>query len=126
MEFKGRIQKVLGKREGVSQRTGQPWCVQEFIFEYFEHDTDRYSDSVVLETMDTNVMEHLKEGAPVYIGFGHRVEEYNGRHYNRLRMYRCEFLDDSQPAPPQNAAPTAATATAAPTTKTSDDDDLPF
>ena len=121
MEFKGRIQKVLGKREGVSQRTGQPWCVQEFIFEYFEHDTDRYSDSVVLETMDTNVMEHLKEGAPVYIGFGHRVEEYNGRHYNRLRMYRCEFLDGSQPAPPQNASPTAAPAAA-----TADDDDLPF
>ena len=121
MEFNGQIKQILGKREGTSQRTGQPWCVQEFIFEYFEHDTDRYSDSVVLETMDTNIMNRLEVGKQVRIGFGHRTEEYNGRYYNRLRMYRCDFLDGSQPAPPQNAAPTAA-----PTTDVADDDDVPF
>ena len=62
MEFQGRIAKLLPIRQGVSQRTGNEWKSLPFIFEYFEHDSDRYADSVMLETFDTNVIDNLKEG----------------------------------------------------------------
>ena len=44
MEFQGRIAKLLPIRQGVSQRTGNEWKSLPFIFEYFEHDSDRYAD----------------------------------------------------------------------------------
>ena len=76
--------KVLPPRSGVSSRTGNEWKTQQFIFEYFENPSDRYSDKVVIETFDTDVMAQLEENATVRIGFGHRYEEYNGNYYNRL------------------------------------------
>ena len=65
MEFQGRIAKVLPVRSGVSQRTGNEWKSLPFIFEYFENPSDRYADSVMLETFDENVINNLKEGMEV-------------------------------------------------------------
>jgi hypothetical protein len=81
MEFQGRIAKVLPVRSGVSQRTGNEWKALPFIFEYFENPTDRFADSVVLETFDTKVIENLKEGMEVRCGFGHKTREYEGKTY---------------------------------------------
>ena len=90
MEFQGRIKKVLPLRSGTSQR-GE-WQALPFIFEFFEHETDRYADSVVLETFDTKVIENLKEGMEVVCGFGHRTREYEGKTYNELRLYKIESV----------------------------------
>ena len=54
MEFEGRIQRVLPVRSGTSQR-GE-WKALPFVFEYFESDEQRWSDKVLLETFDTNIM----------------------------------------------------------------------
>ena len=85
MEFIGQIKKILPTKEGVSQRTGNQWKTQPFVFEYYENQTDRYADSVVLETFDTNVMSQLKEFAKVRIGFGHHTREHEGAR----RRWRC-------------------------------------
>lgn len=103
MEFTGRIMKVLPPRSGVS-KAGKEWKTQQFIFEYFENPSDRYSDKVVIETFDTNIMEQLEENATVRIGFGHRYEEYNGNYYNRLTMYKFERLDHTNALKPEPAA----------------------
>lgn len=92
MEFQGRIAKVLPVRSGVSQRTGNEWKALPFIFEYFENPTDRFADSVMLETFDTKVIENLKEGMEVRCGFGHRTREYEGKTYNELRLYKIESV----------------------------------
>ena len=76
-----RISKLLPVRSGVSQRKGNEWKALRFVFEYFEHETDRYADSVMLETFDTKVIENLKEGMEVRCGFGHRTREYEGKTY---------------------------------------------
>lgn len=90
MEIKGRIYKVLETTQGKS-RDGKEWSKQEFIFEFFENPTDRYSDKVVLSVMNDRIREYdLHEGDEVTIGFGHSVREYNGRWYNDLRMYKLE------------------------------------
>ena len=96
MEFQGRIAKILPARTGVSQRTGNEWKSLPFIFEYFEHDSDRYSDSVLLETFDTKVIDNLQEGMEVICGFGHKASEYTKdgetKIINNIRLYKIESV----------------------------------
>ena len=110
MEFQGRVKKLLPVRSGVSQRTGNEWKALPFVFEYFEHETDRYPDSVVLETFDTKVIDNMKEGMEVRCGFSHHTREYDGKTYNELRLYRIESVKTAtnQPAQAPNEAPQAA------------------
>ena len=96
-------------RQGTSARTGNEWYAQPFVFEYYEHETDRYADSVVLETFDTNIIPHLKEGMEVRCGFGHKaktITKQDGTEMtiNEMRLYKIESVK------PQNAAPQAANA----------------
>lgn len=113
MEYQGRIKKVLPVRSGTSQRTGNEWRCLPFIFEYFENETDRWPDSVVLETFDEKVIANLQEGMEVRCGFGHRAKEYDGKTFNEIRLYKIESVKSSeqpvkqpqpQPAPQQPAA----------------------
>ena len=113
MEFQGRIAKLLPMRSGTSQRTGNEWKSLPFVFEYFEHDTDRWADSVVLETFDTKVIENLKEGMEVICGFGHKAKDVTKQDgtkttINELRLYKIESIRKQSttqaPAPAQQPA----------------------
>ena len=80
------------------------------MFEYFEHDSDRWSDKVVLMLMGDRIKEaDLHEGDEVKIGFGHSVREWNGRWFNELRVYKLEKVKTTQPAPEAQAAPSTTT-----------------
>jgi hypothetical protein len=92
MEFQGRIKKLLPVRSGISQRTGNEWKSLPFIFEYFEHETDRFADTVLLETFDIKVIENLKENMTVRCGFGHRTREYEDKVYNEVKLYKIESV----------------------------------
>ena len=129
MEFQGRIAKLLPIRQGVSQRTGNEWKSLPFIFEYFEHESDRYADSVKLETFDTNVIGHLKEGMEVRCGFGHKTREFTKQDgttdvANDLRLYKIESVRKTvatqQAQQPAGAAPAGQQGGGEKT------DDLPF
>ena len=129
MEFQGRVKKLLPVRSGVSQRTGNEWKALPFIFEYFENPADRFADTVLLETFDTNVIDNLKEGMEVRCGFGHRTREYEGKTYNELRLYKIESVKGAQQAP-QGANAPAAEQSPTPQSngaqETEKHDDLPF
>jgi hypothetical protein len=116
MEFEGRIQRVLPVSSGTSQR-GE-WKKLPFVFEYFENGEQRWSDKVLLETFDTNVMaqigKHLKKGADgkavvengecvllgelkCKCGFSHSVRTFDRQDgtkatINEVRMYKFEVL----------------------------------
>ena len=131
MEFQGRVKKILPARSGVSQRTGNEWKALPFIFEYFENPTDRFADTVLLETFDTNVIDNLKEGMDIRCGFGHRTREYEGKTYNELRLYKIESVRAAQQAPqaanaPAEAQQTAEQPIAVQTAQNDANDDLPF
>lgn len=131
MEFTGRVKKILPARSGVSQRTGNEWKALPFIFEYFENPTDRFADTVLLETFDTNVIDNLKEGMEIRCGFGHRTREYEGKTYNELRLYKIESVRGAQQAPQGANAPAEAQQTveqpiAVQTAQNDANDDLPF
>ena len=131
MEFTGRVKKILPARSGVSQRTENEWKALPFIFEYFENPTDRFADTVLLETFDTNVIDNLKEGMEIRCGFGHRTREYEGKTYNELRLYKIESVKAAQQAPqganaPAEAQQTVAQPIAVQTAQNDANDDLPF
>jgi len=114
-------------------RTGNEWKTQPFVFEYYENPTDRYADSVVLETFDEKIISQLKEFAKVRIGFGHHTREYDGKVYNEVRMYKFEVVEGAaaQPQPTVNQGQGAApqpTANQQPEQQQGggDADDLPF
>ena len=122
MEYTGRISKVLPKRSGTSQRTGNEWQTQPFIFEYFETDDQRWSDKVLLETFDTNIMaqigKYLKKGPDgkaviengecvllcelkCRCGFSHSVRTFDRQDgtkatINDLRLYKFEIVTAQQ------------------------------
>jgi hypothetical protein len=128
MKFNGVIQKVLPKRSGVSERTGNEWATQGFIFEYKENKTDRLPDRVILETFDTNVMAEFEklmvlgaDGKPIVdnatislshplyasIGFYHKTKVYTNKQgqqgiMNDISIYDFEWLKQPQ-TPPENA-----------------------
>jgi hypothetical protein len=131
MEFTGRVKKLLPIRSGVSQRTNNEWKALPFVFEYFENPTDRYADSVLLETFDTNVIDNLKEGMEVRCGFAHRTREYEGKTYNELRLYKIESVKGAKQAPQDANAPAAEQSptqqpNGAQTPQNDPNDDLPF
>lgn len=116
MEFEGRIQRVLPVRSGTSQR-GE-WKALPFVFEYFETPDQRWSDKVLLETMDTNIMAqigaYLKKGPDgkavvengecvllaelnCKVGFSHSVRQYDRQDgsratINNVSIYKFEVL----------------------------------
>ena len=116
MEFTGRIQNVLPVRSGTSSK-GE-WNVLPFIFEYYETQEQRWSDRVILETMDHDIMRTIgqfvmrdpqtKKGIEengvmkltgeikCRVGFSHSVREYEGKHFNQLRCYKFELVTDKQ------------------------------
>ena len=99
-------------RSGTSQR-GE-WKALPFVFEYFENPTDRWADSVVLETFDNKVIEHLKEGMEVICGFGHKakdIKKQNGEDVtiNEIRLYKIENIRKaSQNASQQENVPSGS------------------
>lgn len=127
MEFQGRVIKILPIRQGVSARTGNEWKALPFVLEYFENDSDRYADSVVLETRDQKVIDNLKEGMEVVCGFGHKAHEYikDGKTMmiNDIRLYKIESIRKAKPATQPVQQPAAAQA---PIQSQEENDDLPF
>ena len=137
MEFDGRISRVLPVRTGTSQR-GE-WKVLPFVFEYFETEDQRWSDKVLLETMDTNIMSqigaYLKKSADgkavvengecvlqyelkCRVGFSHGVRDFDRQDgtkgtSNNIRCYKFEIAGQHVQQPVAHQAPPQAQPTAA-------------
>ena len=133
MEFEGRIQRVLPVKSGTGQN-GNEWKRLPFVFEYFESGEQRWSDKVLLETFDTNIMaqigKYLKKdpdgkavvenGECVMLcelkcrcGFSHSVRTFDKQDgtkatINDVRLYKFELIaaqQTQQSSQQQAAAP---------------------
>ena len=131
MEFEGRIQRVLPARSGTGQN-GNEWKRLPFVLEYFESGEQRWSDKVLLETFDTNIMaqigKYLKKGPDgkavvengecvllcelkCRCGFSHSVRTFDKQDgtkatINDVRLYKFELVaaQQTQQAVQQQAA----------------------
>ena len=122
-------------RKGV-RNDGTEWQSQEFVFEYYEHETDWWSNKVLLSVMNDRIAEYdLHVGDEVLIGFGHNVRDWNGKVFNELRIYKFEKIKDVV-VPQQQTEPTINHPEAQPTPEpavisqpadeSGKNDDLPF
>jgi hypothetical protein len=152
MEFEGRISRVLPVRSGTSQK-GE-WKALPFVFEYFESGDQRWSDKVLLETMDPGIMgkigayvergaDHkgimengcmkLKGEIKCRCGFSHSVREWTDKdgktsHFNQVRLYKFEILTEQPFAAVQQQAQQQAPSFPPPYPQPAaqENDDLPF
>lgn len=128
MELTGKIIVVGEPRKGVSQRTGNPWMVQEFVLETQEQFPRKCMFTIFGE--DRLHDYHLQLGEEVTITFDIDAREYNGRWYNDIRVWKVSRENVSvQPV----VSPVDASRIPSPTGPIPDpevpaatEDDLPF
>lgn len=128
MELTGKIIVVAEPRKGVSQRTGNPWMVQEFVLETHEQFPRKCMFTIFGEE---RLQEYnLQLGEEVTITFDIDAREYNGRWFNDIRVWKVS----RETAPAQSAvSPVDASRIPSPTgpipsseVPAATEDDLPF
>ena len=82
MKLQGRVKKLMDVRSGVS-RVGNAWKAQDFIFEYFDNDTEQYAETVLLNVRGEKIKElSLHEGDEIEVDLRCTVRSYGDRLYN--------------------------------------------
>lgn len=69
--------------------TGQngEWQRQDYVIEYFEHDTDMWTQKIIISLMGDNIKHYgLQVGDKVKVRFGLNFREYQGRFYQDVRL----------------------------------------
>ena len=134
MEIQGNVMKVGQLKTGTGQN-GE-WQRQDYVIEYFEHETDMWTQKIIISLMGDNIKHYgLQVGDKVKVRFGLNFREYNGNFYQDVRLAQDGITKLSslgggataQPAP-QNAPQgnTAAPGVTPQPTTEGKADDLPF
>jgi hypothetical protein len=113
IKLTGRIAEVMPVASGVSDRTGNAWKSQEYLFEYFAWSGARYANRLVARVFgeDDIAKFNLKQGEEVTltIRFDANKSKDGSRWFNEIRINNVERPQGAQqPAQPQNEAPQAA------------------
>lgn len=93
MEFTGKVIAALPPRGGVSQK-GNSWKSQQFVL---REEKDKYPQTTVVEVFGEDKLNefNLQVGEFVKVAFDINADEYNGRWYNRLRVFAVERVGDA-------------------------------
>lgn len=103
VKLTGRIAKVFPANSGVSQRTGNTWMSQEYLFEFFSWSAAQYPDRVVFRIFGEDrikqfALQELEENVTVVLRLG--AHENDGRWYNEISATNVIRQGQQQP---QNA-----------------------
>ena len=143
VKLTGRIAEVMPVVSGISDRTGNPWKSQEYLFEYFAWSGAKYANRMVARVFgeDDIAKYNLKQGEEVTltIRFDANKSKDGSRWFNEIRINNVERpqgtqqpAQAAQQAPQTTNAPAAAQQSVAqpiaPQTAVNqdDNDDLPF
>ena len=85
MELTGKIIAVMEAKNGISQRTGNPWMTQEYVIEVPGTDPKRCMFSVFGE--DRIKQFNIQAGEELTVQFDIDSREVKGRWYNDIRAY---------------------------------------
>ena len=141
IKLTGRIAEVMPVVEGISDRTGNPWKSQEYLFEYFAWSGAKYANRMVARVFgeDDIAKFNLKQGEEVTltIRFDANKSKDGSRWFNEIRISNVERPQGTQQptqatnAPqPNNYPPGFERPATSPENgqnkEGGDDDDLPF
>lgn len=142
MELQGRVVRLLPLKEGVAQSTGNPYRTQEFIFGYYENQSDIYERNILLNVRNENIEKYkLAENDKIKVRISLGCREYpqgSGKYFNDIRtgditiIQKANVEGTQQTAQPvndshvnNNQQPQQNAATGG-ENQGGDDDDLPF
>ena len=97
MELEGRIIKVMPAQSGTSQRTGNAWKSQEYVFEYFYFPNQSIPTKVVMRVFGEDKINrfNLEANDEVKVRYHFEAHEYNGRYLNEIRIDGVTFVGAS-------------------------------
>lgn len=97
--FKGKIIKALPHKSGVSQSTGNPWEIAEYVVEQTDA---QYPKKMLFQVSGPDRIKNinLQEGEMVDIHFDVDAREYNGRYYNTITAFRVDRAGQQASAQP--------------------------
>ena len=116
MEITGKIIAVLPAREGVSQRTGNAWKIQEYVIETH----DQYPKKCCFNIFGAEKISqfNIQLGEELTVSFDIDAREYQGKYYNDIRAWainRNVQVPGAAPVPgADGVAPAGVAAAAAP------------
>ena len=129
MDLEGFIYKVMEPNSGISQKTGNPWMSQEFVFGYLWYQNQTQPSYMVARIFgEDNIRKfdlHVNEECT--IRFSIQAHESNGRWFNEVRVisvtkkHAAQPVQQEQPAALQAAQPVSSESAPLPP-----NDDLPF
>lgn len=85
MEITGKIIAVMEAKNGISQRTGNPWMTQEYVIEVLGTYPRRCMFNIFGE--DRIKQFNIQVGEELTVQFDIDAREYNGKWYNDIRAY---------------------------------------
>lgn len=132
IKLTGRIAEVLPANTGVSQRTGNQWMSQDYIFEYFMWSGQQRATQLCVRIFgEDNIKRHnlqaLEENVTLTLRLESTKNHESGRWFTEVRVTNVERAGAQHPAQPQQ---TQAAAGQAPQQQQQgggeNTDDLPF
>lgn len=85
MIINGIVKMLSPVREGVSQRTGNPWKRLPFLFE-FREEGDQFPQRMNLETSDEAAIAYLREGMEIAVEIKFDTHTWGQNTYNDINV----------------------------------------
>lgn len=130
-QITGKIIVALPHKSGVSQRTGNPWEIAEYIVETHEQFPKKCLFQVSGPDRIKEMDLHVGDEVNAFIDID--AHEWQGKYYNSISAYRVDKVGQqtaqqpaAQAAPPQQQQAPATPAVGSQPANTGGDDQLPF
>jgi len=104
MEIQGKVIAVMEPKSGVSNASGNPWMLQEYVIETH----DQFPRKMLFEVFGEEKIRQfsIQVGEELTVFFDINAREWNGRYFNSIRAWRVDRYDPNNPAQ-QNPIPQA-------------------
>ena len=106
VKLTGRIAEVMPAQSGVSQRTGNPWMSQDYLFEFFTWSGAQYPNRLKVRIFgEDNIKRHNLQQYEENVTLTLRLDASkaeDGKWYNEVRVANVERIGVKQPAQPAN------------------------
>ena len=112
VKLTGRIAEVMPLQSGVSQRTGNQWKSQEYLFEYFPWSGATNPSRIVVrifgeEDIAKFNLQQYEQDVTLTLRFVAQKSQDGTRWFNEIRVSNVERLHAQQPSPQADGGATA-------------------
>ena len=107
IKLTGRIAEVMPLNSGVSQRTGNQWKSQEYLFEYFSWSGALYPNRIICRVFgEDNIakfnLKEKEENVTLTLNITASKSQDGSRWFNEIRITNVARQCAQQPAQPEN------------------------